>query len=332
MQPRLDVRQHLVAAPAGGLVLAVLATGQERLRSALRSVAAEPALVADLTRVVVLDAGRTPSVTVLREAVRLPAGLLRVLRRPEATRPEALARLLVDAADERAASAVLVLDDVALTDPAVLHAAFAIARTSTASDVVGLQDPAAAGSGPASWWGAVLPLDAVRALGATLPEAGDVALAELVLRAEAIGFRATVLPAAGPVPVVTEAERLLLALLHAPISARTSLLAGGFAEDLRLLLALRFGELSTRRKALSALLGSRSIAPRLVAWAAWPALRRAARDGAALRASADEWSLRLLDAEVDRAWPSGERETAEERPAGLRFSAWPTSKRGTSAA
>lgn len=332
MQPQVLARPHVVPPAEGGVVLAVLATGQEALRTALRRVAAEPGLLAVLSRVVVLDVGRTPSATVLREAVRFPAGLLRVVRQQEAPRPEAVARALAEAVAEPGASSVLVLDDVALTDPEVLVDAFATAGRSTTADVVGLRDPAAGDRGPASWWGAVLPLDAVRALGATLPEAGDVALAELVLRAEAAGFLPTELPAAGPVPEVTEAERLLLALLHGPVRVRTGLLLGGAAEDLRLLLSLRFRDLATRRDALERLLGRRALAPRLALWSTWPARRRSARAGAVERASADAWALRLLDPQVNRRWPAADLAATPGWPAGLRSPAWPTTKRATSAA
>lgn len=332
MQPQVVVRPHLAVPGTRDVVLAVLASGQERLRAALRLVAAEPALVDALARVVVLDAGSVPSATVLPAAVRLPAGLLRIVRQAEATRPVALARALVEAVAEPGASTVLVLDDVALTEPAALLEALRVARGSTASDVVGLRDPGAVDPSPASWWGAVLPVDAVRALGGTLPEAGDVALAELVLRADAAGFRQQVVAAGGPVPVVAEADRILLALLHAPLPARTAVLLDGLATDLRLLLGLRLRDLLARRRALEELLGRRSIAPRLRLWCAWPALRRAARVGAVERASADEWALRLLDAEMDRAVPPGGPHETGSRPSGLRLPAWPTSKRGTSAA
>jgi hypothetical protein len=329
------------ALTAGGLVLAVRATGQGRLRSALRRVAADPALLAVLTRVVVLDAGRTPSATVLREAVRLPPGRLRVVRRPDAGAPEVLARALAEAVGEPGAAAVLVLDDASLVEPAVLLDAFDRARHAAASDVVGLRDPAAIDPGPMSWWGAVLPLDAVRAIGAALPEANDGALAELVLRAASAGFRSTVLDAAGPVPDVAEVDRLLIALLHGPVGARTALLAAGIAQDLRLVLAFRHREVVLRSAALRVLLsgperprrggGIALVAPRLRLWVAWPALRRRYRSGALARASAEEWALRFAGEGVNRGLPSGDRKTALGRPAGLRFPAWST-RRGTSAA
>lgn len=324
MQPA--VAHPIVApSPADAVVLAVVATDQERLRSGLRRAAASPELLAALTRVVVLDAGRTPSATVLREAVRLPAGLLRVVRQPDGA-AAAVARALAEATAEPGAGAVIVLGDAALADPGVLAAA--VARRSPGSEVVGLRDAAARERGPAGWWGAVLPLDAVRAVGATLPEAGAVALADLVLRAEAAGFRSTVLPAAGPVPQVAEADRLRLALLHAPTAARTRLLVDGLAGDARLALALRFRELAHRREALRTLgAGSRA-----VLWARWPALRRRARDGVLDRASMDEWTLRFPTARMDPRLPLAERETSAERPAAVRLRAWPTTKRRTSAA
>ena len=99
------------------LVIGLVATGQERLRAALRRVAAAPELLAVTTRIVVVDAGRTPSATVLREAVRLPAGLVRVVRRPHADRAEALARALAEAVHEPRAGSVLLLDDSALAEP-----------------------------------------------------------------------------------------------------------------------------------------------------------------------------------------------------------------------
>ena len=118
---------------------------------------------------------------------------------------------------------------------------------------------------------------------------------------------------------VAEAERLLLALLHGPVRVRTGLLLGGAAEDLRLLLSLRFRDLATRRDALErAARSGRALAPRLALWSTWPALRRSARAGAVERASADAWALRLLDA-------AGEPAVAGGRPGdGPRAAGWLT--------
>jgi hypothetical protein len=337
-----------------GLVIGLVATGQERLRAALRRVAAAEGLLAVTARIVVLDGGGTPSATLLREAVRLPTGLLRVLRAPHAGRAEALARVLAEAAGEAHASSVLLLDDVALTDPATLLTAFEAGRRSPSMDVIGLRAPAAAASGPAGWWGAVLPLEAVRAVGATLPEAGEAALADLVLRAEAAGFRPTALLADGPVPPHDPVGALLLGLLHAPAQARTRLLAAALRADLRALLTLQPGPVAHRHVVLrTLLLGPAAFgtlppataaparfaalpadAVRLHArlWLAWPRLRRRFRVGVLDRASAEAWAVRSAAGEDGRGLPRADPGSAARGPAGLRFSAWSTTKRRTSAA
>lgn len=297
----------------GGLVIGLVASGQERLRAALRRVAAAPELLAVTARIVVVDAGRTPSATVLREAVRLPSGLLDVVRRPDVGRAEALARALAEAIDEPRAGWVLLLDDVALTQPDLLLTAFETARCSPSAEVVGLRDPSAVEAGPASWWGAVLPLDAIRAIGSTLPEAGEQALADLVLRADAAGFRSTVLEAPGPVPRRDADGAILLALLHAPVSARTPVLAAALAAE------LRAGRAPSLLRSL-----------RL--WLAWPRLRATQRIGALDRASIESWAARVSASDMDERLPRGEQEEAENRPAGIRSHAWPTTKRVTSAA
>jgi hypothetical protein len=336
MQPSVLVLPSVTPPVAGAssrpdlLVIGLVATGQERLRAALRRVAADPELLGVTARIVVVDAGRTPSATVLREAVRLPTGLLRVVRRPDAGRADVLSSAIVEALEESRATSLLLVDDTALTEPQALLAAFRRARGSASSDVVGLRDPAASALGPASWWGAVLPLDAVRAIGAALPEAGEQALAELVLRAESTGYRSTVLEAPGPVPEADPVGGLLLALLHAPASARTPLIG-------RELVRLR--PRAGRGAALRALLagpepgaGRRVALPLLRLWLTWPALRRRYRSGALDRASAEAWTARFVDVQLNPGLPHADRETTTGRPAALRSPAWSTTKRGTSAA
>lgn len=316
MQPVTAVHPSRAVVPPA-LVIGVVTTGQERLRAALRRVAAAPELLAVTARIVVVDAGRTPSATILREAVRLPAGLLQVVRCPDADRAEALARALAGAVGEPRAGWVLLLDDVALTQPDLLLAAFETARCSPSAEVVGLRDSSAVHAGPGSWWGAALPLDAVRAVGWTLPEAGEQALAELVLRADAAGFRSTVLAAPGPAPRRDPAGAILLALLHEPVAARTPVLVAALAEE------LRAGRAPSLLRAL-----------RL--WLAWPRLRALHRTGALERASIESWAARFSDpdgdSDMDRRWPRGEQEVGENRPAGIRSQPWPTTTRVTSAA
>ncbi|GAA2751633.1 hypothetical protein [Amnibacterium kyonggiense] len=327
--PPAAVRRPTPPGTEDGVVLAVRATGQERLRAALRAVAAEPELLGLLRRIVVVDTAATPSSTLLREAVRLPAGLLHLVRRPAVPAPEALSLGVLAALDE-VASDVLLLDDAALLDPAALVTA--IARRSAATAVIGLRDPRAAAAGPVSWWGALLPLEAVRAVGAALPEAGEVALADLVLRAETAGFRWAALDAAGPVPTDRETDRLLLALLHGTGGA-VAALRDGIAGDLRLL--LRPAALRERRSAVRELLAGlgeeRRALPRLRLALAWSALQRRARAGALERSSESAWAERLGGDRVNRGWPRAEREAADERPAAVRLPAWPTTRR-TSAA
>lgn len=360
MQPSVDARRS--ATPPDGLVIGVVATGQQSLRAALRRVAAVPALLDATERIVVVDRGRAPAATLLAEAVRLPAGLLRVERNGGEDQASALARLLAATAEEVGAHAVLVLDDSSLTEPDILLEAFRLARRSAASDVVGLRAPDAdAAWGPAAWWGAVIPLDAVRAVGWALPEAGDHALADLVLRAESAGFRSTVVAVAGPVPSSAGygAGRLLLGLLHAPLRARTALLAVDLAADARHLLALRPGEVLRRHAELRALLGGAAASDRAAAlagdriaaerhrfaalpadslrlharlWHEWPSLRRASRSGALDRASAASWTARFATSALNPALPVRERSRTSGRTAGLRSRMWSTARRGTSAA
>lgn len=326
------LRPPVETASACDVVLAVRATGQEPLRAALRRLADRPDVLDRVRRVVVIDAGTVPSSTVLQQAVRLRAGLLRVVRLPDATAPEALSLGLLEALEEPA-SDVLVVDDTALEDPAVLSTA--LERRSPGAAVVGLRDPRAADPGPLSWWGALLPLDAVRAVGAGLPEAGAVALADLVLRAEAAGFRSAVLDASGPVPVVAEGDRLLLALLHGTADALRGVLREGVAEDLRLLLRFRARAVGERRERLHELLSAageeRSALPRLRLALAGPALRRRLRTAALERASEAAWTQRLDDRGMNGARQRAERAANAGRPAAVRLPAWSTTRR-TSAA
>jgi hypothetical protein len=342
------------AMPPEALVIGLVPTGQERLRAALHRVAAAPDLLAVTARIVVVDPGRTPSATVLREAVRLPAGLLRVLHAPGAGRPEVLTRALAEATAEPRAAAVLLLDDVALTDAGALLAAFEAARCSPSGDVVGLRAPLAANAGPASWWGAVLPLDAVRAIGAALPESGGAALAEVVLRAESAGFRPTARVVDGPVPERDPVGALLLGLLHSPARARTPLLTGALLADARALLSLQPRSVARRHAELRGLLsGPEALAVarsdpaarvRFAAlpadavrlhvrlWLVWPGLRKRFRVGALDRASAEAWAHRFAAAGMDPGRPTADQGSTVRRTAGIRFSAWSTTRRGTSAA
>lgn len=342
--PRLD-----------GLVVGVLRSSEVGLRAALHTMAAAPQLLSETTRVVVLDR-RPTGIPGSTDTGVLPPGLVRVLRRPGVDRATALAALLHAAEEEAGAASVLLLDDTAVVDAGALREALRCARESAASDVVGLTSSTARRPAPDTWWGALLPLEAVRAVGYTLPETGDLALADLVLRAEAAGYRPSVVRAfdAGPRREAPAAQPLLLALLHDPVGARTALLASGLADDLRALLAFRTDRVERRHAQLRALLDgpevplevalqrrsparraalpgdSLRLAVRL--WFAWPSLRRRARIGALDRASVEAWRSRFAAAEVDRGLPRGERATADRRPSAVRWRAWSMTRRGTSAA
>jgi hypothetical protein len=350
MQPLLPLRRPPLR--PGALVLGLLRTDDEALGSALHALAATPELLEGAVRVVVVDRGTEPAPLVVEVAL-LPAGLLRTVRLPGGDRAAAIAAVLREAVGEPAAASVLLLDDAALLDPDVLLEAVRRAQRSTASDVVGLTASTAPRPAPDTWWGAVLPVDAVRAVGFTAPEAGDLALAELVLRAGAAGFRPDVVRAPAPLPGASPADALLLALLHAPIGMRSPLLAGGLAADLRALLAFRTGLVAERHRALRALLrgpgveptagpassrGARAALPadavrlHVRLWIAWPGLRRAYRQGALERASAEAWQRRLAPPPVNAGPTRDERGPARRRPAGLRLRAWSTARRGTSAA
>ena len=338
MQPEVAVRPQ--ALEPAGVVLAVLRTSGDLLRVATARLASAPDLLAVTTRVVVLDP--RPAAVARGAVAGLPAGLVRVVRRPGADAPAALAAALAAALEETGARAVLVVEDRALRDPEALVAAVVRSVGSAASDVVGLCDPAAPDASPRSWWAAVVPFDALRAVGSALPEAGSAALADLVLRADAAGFRAAAIRAPGPVPRPTTAERLRIALLHEPVAARTPLLAAGTVRALGALLALRTAPVTREHAELRSLLGLRPVRTvpgslpaeavrlRLRLWFAWPALRRAARVGAFDRASAAAWAGRA--AEVNPGWPTGDAGRAGRRPSRLQLRGWPSTRRGTSAA
>jgi hypothetical protein len=333
------------------LVLGLLRTDDDALGAALHALAVTPELLEAAARVVVVDRGAAPAAPVV-EAALLPAGLLRAVRAPAADRATALAAALREAITEPDAEAVLLLDDVAVLDTDALLEAVRRAQTSTASDVVGLTASTASRPAPATWWGAVLPLDAGRAVGFTAPEAGDLALAELVLRAEAAGFRPDVVRAPAPLPAAASVDALLLALLHAPAGMRSRVLAAGLARDLLDLLAFRTAVVSERHRqgvgtaeerpdppvrepvVRGARAGLPADAVRVHArlLLAWPGLRRAYRLAAVERASAEAWERRLEPVQVTAEPTRGERGTALRRPAGLRLRAWSTARRGTSAA
>ncbi|GAA4750427.1 hypothetical protein GCM10025783_23690 [Amnibacterium soli] len=333
------------------LVLGLLRTDDDALGAALHALAATPELLEAAARVVVVDRGAAPAAPVV-EAALLPAGLVHTVRAPAADRATALAAALREAVTEPGAEAVLLLDDVAVSDTDALLEAARRAQASTASDVVGLTASTAPRPAPATWWGAVLPLDAVRAVGFTAPEAGDLALAELVLRAEAAGFRPDVVRAPAPLPAAAPVEALLLALVHAPTGMRSRVLAAGLARDLLDLLAFRTDVVAERHRRIRTLLrgpdappvrepvlrGARAGLPadavrlRVRLLLAWPGLRRAYRLGAVERSSAEAWQRRLAPLQVAAEPTRGARGTALRRPARLRLRAWSTSRRGTSAA
>jgi hypothetical protein len=344
------------AAPAGraargGLVLAMRAgRSVEAAAERLRRLAASPALEPAVRRIVVVTAEPLPAV---------PPARVRVVHQVGPGRAAAVARLLHEAAAAADAAAVLLLDERADVDPDLLVDALARCAGTDAFDVVALH---AAGERE-TVLAALLPLDAVRAVGSASPELEDAVVADLVRRADAAGFRALAVPAAADRAArCAPEERLLLALLHEPVRARDAQLRRALAEDLLDLLALRTAEVARRHAALRgllagvpaepadagapasgvrgllaaqrrsrALLGASAVlAARL--WWAWPTLRRRVRRGAFDRAAPEAWAVRVPSA----AWMNDAFRTRERlgTPAGaerLRWRPWST-RRGTSAA
>jgi hypothetical protein len=317
----------------GGIVLAMPAGGSvDAAAERLRRLAAAPSLQPLVRRIVVGTAEPLPAV---------PPARVRVVHQVGRGRAAAVARLLREATAEPDAAAVLLLDERADVDPGPLLDALARCAATDAVDVVAVH---AAGE-PETVLAALLPLDAVRAVGSASPELEDAVVADLVRRADAAGFRALAVPvAADGAARCAPADRLLLALLHEPVRVRGPLLRRALAEDLLALLARRTAEVAARHAALRALLAgapagsarragpgaSALLAARL--WWAWPSLRRRVREGALDRTAPEAWAVRLPSgAWVNDAFRPGERVPASGRPQRLRWRPWGT-RRGTSAA
>lgn len=120
----------------------------------------------------------------------------------------------------------------------------------------------------AGWWGALIPLDVVRAVGYAMPLFLKWDDAEYALRARAAGFRTVSLQGAAvwhaswrikddasTWPAFFHARnRLVAALLHAPVAVRTGVLAASLAVEVKQLLALRTFAVERRQEGVRAVL------------------------------------------------------------------------------
>lgn len=257
-----------VAVPTGGLratsrhlVLALPASGDASpVVETVRRVAADPALLARIARIVVVQQGAGP--VVLPEALR---PLIRVVEQRDLGPAGGVARALHEALAEEGADAVLLVADGGVLDVASVLPAVDAVRADDRLDVaawIAPGDDAACGA-------VLLPFDAVRGTGSAHPDLTGAVLADLVLRAEATGFLP--LRVSGGVdgaPVPTVRDRTLLAMLHEPVSARSRVLRAGAGGPL----------------------------DRVGLWASWRTRRREARAAALVRAAPEGWSVRFLEA------------------------------------
>ena len=267
---------------------------------------------------------------------------------------EALAAVLLDA--DADADAVLLVDAGVTVDPAAVRAALEVVAADDAVDVVAWRE---AGD-PAVCWAALLPLDALRAVGLTHAGLTRVLLADLVLRAQAAGFLAVDARSGATAvrPLVpTVRDRVLLAMLHEPIAARTRVVRASLTAEARSLVGRRWAEVAVRHRDVAAVLvaadaderaallaGSAAVLPAGVVqqavslhvrlWLDWSRLRRLARAAAFEQAAPEGWAARSrggVESAADTL-PSGEQGTARSRRHDVRWRPWSTTRRGTSAA
>ncbi|WP_375388312.1 hypothetical protein [uncultured Amnibacterium sp.] len=267
-----------------------------------------------------------------------------------------VAAALTSALADPDAHAVLLVDAGVDIGPAAVRAAAERLAADDAVDVIAWRRD----GDPASCVAALLPLDAVRAVGLAHAGLTRAALADLVLRADAAGFRAVdatdrvdASRAAGP----TARDRILLALLHEPVAARGRVLRAGLLTEARSLLAGRRVEVAARHRDLAAVLAApaadertalreggalvvpggvlqRSWTLHVRLWFGWARLRRIARAGAFEGAAPEAWATRRSEAvaPVTDTRTDGERGRAEGRPQDVRWRPWSTTRRGSSAA
>lgn len=328
-EPLAQGRAPLAIDGASGrrLVLALQGGGRATAEN-LRRVAAEPRLLEQLRRIVVVDQVGEPVPAEAAAALgRSAAWLLRVVEQRDLGVAGGLARALQEALSERGAQEVLLVREGALLDPAALLGPLAAVRADAGFDVLSWH----AGGDPAAGAAALLPLDAVRAVGLAHAGLGTGALADLVLRAHAAGFRAR--PAEGGVDAAgaaapTVRDRLLLTMLHEPTAARGAVLHAGLAAEVRALRALRYGEVAARHRDVAAVLVApeEEAAPAVRAgaeaspsgrgavrrglllhvdlWRDWAGLRRRVRAAAFELAAPEGWAARF--AEPEPATSTGE--------------------------
>jgi hypothetical protein len=317
---------------AGGrrLVLALQTGGGRAVAENLRRVAAEPRLLEQLRRIVVVDqVGEPVAAEAAAELGRSVAWLLRVVEQRDLGVAGGLARGLQEALSERGAQEVLLVGAGALIDAAALLGPLAVVRADPGFDVLSWR----AMGDPAAGIAALLPLDAVRAVGLTHAGLGTGALADLVLRAHAAGFRARPADAgveAAGAAVPTVRERLLLTMLHEPTAARGPALRAGLAAEVRALRALRSGEVAARHRDVAAVLvapeseaatavragaeaspsGRGAVRQGLLLhvdlWRDWAGLRRRVRAAAFELAAPEGWAARFAE-------PEQSTSTAESR-------------------
>jgi hypothetical protein len=280
MQPALAARpapaRVAAAAPTGpdrALVLAMhAAAGSVEVLENLRRAAADPGLLAQLRRIVVVDQTGSGVAAAAREALGPDAvRLLRVVAQRDLGAAGGVARALHEALADSGAGAVLLLDEGSLLQPAAVLPAIAAVRADDAVDVVAWTAP----DDPAACRAVLLPVDAVRATGLAHGGLTGGVLADLVLRADAAGFRPLevrdgVTTTRGR--VASAEDRALLAMLHEPVAARGRVLRAGLGAD------------------------PASWWRRVRAWRDWRMLRHEARAAALVRAAPETWAVRFLDA------------------------------------
>lgn len=304
------------AARPGGLVVGTPTTGRvEDIAANLATIAAAPALVAVLERVVVVDHAAEPVAAALGERdAALPRDLLRVVRQSNLGGSGGFSRAMHEALAVPGAEAVLLLDDDIRVEPAALLKAFEFGRRTAGGQIVGLQmldlaRPSVLEAGPeqivprsfwwtaseptltgtdlaarpvheipalhrpshsdfAGWWGSLVPLDVIRAVGYAMPLFLKWDDAEFALRAHAAGFGTISLTGAAvwhetwrgkddarTWPAFFHARnRVVAALLHGSAGVRTGLLLDGLLLEVKQLLALQTFAVARRQEGMRAVL------------------------------------------------------------------------------
>lgn len=194
------------------------------------------------------------------------------------------------------------------------------------TDVAATPVPSLLGSGRADfagWWGALVPLDVVRAIGYAMPFFLKWDDAEYALRARAAGYRTISLHGAAvwheswrgkddarTWPAYFHARnRLLSALLHGSARVRTGVLLASLATEVKQLVALHAFAVERRQEGVRAVL-------------AGPAALESGGAQDLARLAALSARLPRIDAAEAEAVPERATRTATSAPTGGRLAAW----------